>query len=80
MLGVPTRPRPPQSVVHALGKRVRQLRRRQNWTQEDLAEAAGLHRTFIGGVEVGLRNPSLASLARIAHALQVSLADLFGRD
>lgn len=57
---------------------MRELRARHKWSQEDLAEESGLHRTFIAGVEVGARNPSLASLARIANALRVPIRELFG--
>ncbi len=76
---MPTRPRPPQHLAKALGKRIRDLRGQYDWSQERLAEESGLHRTFIAGIEVGLRNPSLASLARIAKALRVEISDLFSR-
>ena len=71
------RPRPPKPIAQALANRLKELRAHYKWSQEQLAEESGLHRTFIAGLEVGLRNPSLASLARIAHALKVSLAELF---
>jgi transcriptional regulator with XRE-family HTH domain len=46
-------------------------------SQEVLAEKSSLHRTYIGGVERGLRNPSLKSLQRIAKGLGVGVVDLF---
>jgi transcriptional regulator with XRE-family HTH domain len=53
------------------GIAVRQLRIQQNWSQEDLAAAVGLHRTYIGGIERGERNPSLINIVRLAAALGV---------
>ena len=45
-------------------------------SQEDLAEKSGLHRTYIGGVERGLRNPTIASLSRIAKGLDTGIEEL----
>jgi len=45
-------------------------------TQEDLAERANLHRTFISDVERGVKNPSLEIVERLAGALEISIADL----
>lgn len=60
-----------------VGKRVRALRNEKGISQETLAERSSLHRTYVGGVERGLRNPSLKSLDRIAKGLGVRLSDLF---
>ena len=59
------------------GKRMRELRQRAGISQEALADRCGLHRTYVGGIERGERNPSLMNIARIAKALNVSLEDLF---
>jgi transcriptional regulator with XRE-family HTH domain len=56
---------------------VRTLREAKGWSQERLAEEAGVHRTYLGGIERGLRNPSLRNIAKLARALGVSLARLF---
>lgn len=64
-------------LLRALGWRVRQLRESKGWTQEILAARAGLDRSYIAGIEAGLRNPSTKALARIARALGVTLAALF---
>jgi transcriptional regulator with XRE-family HTH domain len=60
-----------------VGKRVRQLRDAKGWSQERLADEAGLHRTYLSGIERGVRNPSLRNLARIAKALSVDVGALF---
>lgn len=58
------------------GTTVRTLRRSRGWSQEELADATGLDRTYISGIERGVRNPSLLTQKRIADALGVSLATL----
>lgn len=42
-----------------------------------LAEKAGIHRTYVGGIERGLRNIALVNIARIAKAFGLSLSELF---
>ena len=64
----------------ALGNRIRALRKARGLSQERLAEGAGLHRTYVGGVERGERNPTLSTMIRIADSLGVSLVDLFEKD
>jgi len=53
------------------------LRLRRGMTQEELAERAQLHRTYIGGVERGERNVSYLNLLTIACALNARVAELF---
>ncbi len=64
-------------VLIALGKRIRELREKQNWSQEELAEYADLDRTYIGGIERGERNVAVLNLSCIAKALKISLKELF---
>jgi transcriptional regulator with XRE-family HTH domain len=52
-----------------LGHNVRQLRQSRCLSQEALADLAGLHRTYIGGIERGERNASVIAIARLAEAL-----------
>jgi transcriptional regulator with XRE-family HTH domain len=59
------------------GARVRQLRSERGWSQEELADRAKLHRTYIGSVERGEQNISLVNIERLATTLGVSLAELF---
>jgi ribosome-binding protein aMBF1 (putative translation factor) len=67
----------PEVVVRALGRRIRQLRHDKGWSQEHLADEAGMHRTYMWGIEQGMRNPSVRHLVRIADALGVSVKVLF---
>jgi transcriptional regulator with XRE-family HTH domain len=63
-------------VLSVLGTRVREARAAKGWSQERLAEAAGLHRTYIGGIERGERNVSILNIAKIARVLGKTPADL----
>jgi transcriptional regulator with XRE-family HTH domain len=65
------------AVVKALGARIRELRDAKGWSQERLAEAAYLDRSYLAGIERGLRNPSVRSLLKIANALKVRVGELF---
>ena len=47
---------------------MRQLREAKGWTQEILAEKANIDRSYVAGIEAGLRNPSFKALAKIARA------------
>jgi transcriptional regulator with XRE-family HTH domain len=56
---------------------MRAIRLDKNLSQEELAEASGLHRTYIGSVERGERNISLDNIEKIAKALGVDVPELF---
>jgi transcriptional regulator with XRE-family HTH domain len=58
------------------GATVRELRLARNWTQEDLADAAGLTATYVGQVERGDKAPSLSVVLRLARGLSVAPATL----
>jgi len=60
----------------AFGHAVREARKALGLSQDDFAEVAELHRTYVGGIERGERNPTLASIWRIAKALGMSPENL----
>ena len=64
-------------IQQKFGERVRALRTAKGYAQEELAFKAGVHRTYLGGIERGERNPSLKNIAAIAKALGVALSELF---
>lgn len=62
--------------VVTFGVTVRQLRERQAWSQEELAERADLNRSYVGELERGKAIPSLLTLRKLAAALGISLSQL----
>ncbi len=67
-------PRQPDKA--ALGRAVRTLRQKAGMTQEDLAYAAGLHWTYVGGIERGERNPSWENVVKLANGLNTTVSRL----
>jgi methanogenic corrinoid protein MtbC1/DNA-binding XRE family transcriptional regulator len=59
-----------------LGHRIQELRTARGWTQQQLAEAAQLDRTYISGLERGKQNPTLGALLRLARSLETPLERL----
>jgi len=68
------------SVRVAFGSRVRRIREQRGLSQEQLAELAGIHRTYMSSVERGQRNIGLDNIAALAAALGVSPAVFFEQD
>jgi len=66
-----------EQIQMNFGERVRALRKQKGLSQESLALACGLDRTYIGGVERGERNLSLLNIYKIAGALGVEAKELF---
>lgn len=66
-----------ERIKKTFGEHLRQLRKEKELSQEALALACGLDRTYIGGVERGERNISLINIYKIAGALGVSAGELF---
>ena len=67
------------NLKSVFGGAVRSKRSEMGFSQEELADRSGLHRTYISDVERGTRNPSLESIRRLAVALEVSVSALFQR-
>ena len=59
------------------GNSVRTLRIERGLSQEELAERAGLHRNYVGGVERGERNIALENIVKLAKALAITTKELF---
>lgn len=59
------------------GEHVRQLRLERGLTQDQLAQRAFVHRTYLASVEAGQRNIALVNIVHLARALDVAPADLF---
>jgi len=63
-------------ILIQFGNRVRELRTQRNWSQEELAEKTGFHRTYIGMVERAERNLSLTNVEVFARTFELSISDL----
>jgi transcriptional regulator with XRE-family HTH domain len=59
-----------------LGWAIRRLRKSNDLTIEDLSSKAGIHATYLSGIERGLRNPSWIKLASLAEALDLQVSDI----
>ena len=67
---------PTVAARDTLARNLRLLRARRGISQEQLADLAGLHRTYVGSVERGERNISIDNVEKLARALGVTVADL----
>lgn len=63
-------------VQHRLAGNMKRLRKDRGWSQEALADEAGLDRTYISGIERRVRNPTITVIERIAVALSCRMGDL----
>ena len=66
-----------KNIEVQFGERVRELRQAKGLSQEELAFKAGVHRTYLGGIERGERNPALRNIEAIAKALNITLSEFF---
>ena len=64
-------------ITQQVGSRIKELRHKLGISQEELADRAGVHRTYIASLEVGKRNVSIIALEKIVNALEVSLSEFF---
>ncbi|MGD1120242.1 MAG: helix-turn-helix transcriptional regulator [Dehalococcoidales bacterium] len=67
----------PDPYLLHFGSHIRSLRKRAELSQEDVADKAGIHVTYLSGIERGLRNPALKNIRRLAQALGVPTKELF---
>lgn len=63
-------------VRRRLSLNLQRLRREKGWSQEDLAEESGLHRTYISGIERCVKNPTITVVDRLAVALAAPMGAL----
>lgn len=59
-----------------LARNIQRMRRARGWSQEVLAENCGIDRTYVSGIERGLRNPSIGILKKLAAALETEPYEL----
>lgn len=65
-----------EPILLKFGKNVQEYRKSQSLSQEQLAELAGVHRTYIGMIERAEKNITLCNIEKIATALKVSISKL----
>ena len=65
------------SIQLLFGQNVRLAREQKGWSQDRLSDESGLHRTYISGIERGVRNPTIEIVLQIAVALDVDIQELF---
>ena len=59
-----------------LGRNIRKLREARGWSQEDYADRAGIHRTYVSDIERGRRNPTITVVEKLAAPLEVTAGQL----
>ena len=72
MMQMPDRDR----TLISFGRNVARARTERGFSQDKLAEKADLDRTYVSGIERGVRNPGIKTVLRIARALNVGIGDL----
>lgn len=65
------------SILKQFGNNIREIRRNKGYSQEELAERASLHRTYIGMIERGEKNITLINIEKLATALEIPIGELF---
>ncbi|MEL7567920.1 MAG: helix-turn-helix transcriptional regulator [Dehalobacterium sp.] len=64
-------------IIKLVGERIRNLRKERNWTQEELAHRANIHRSHLGEIERGETSVTVESIAKIANAFEITVEDIF---
>ena len=65
-----------REILVKFGKKVREERKKLGFSQEVLAEKAGVHRTYIGMIERGEKNITLANIQKVSKALKIKISKL----
>lgn len=65
-------------IRQRLGRNVRRLREGNGWSQEDYADRAGIHRTYVSDIERGKRNPTVTVVEKLAKRLELPPGSLLG--
>lgn len=65
-----------KNIAKTFGKNLKMIRGEKQMSQGDIARALGVHRSYISGLERGVRNPTLTNIERIARALNVDIRKL----
>ena len=65
-----------KELLVKFGERIKTLRKERDWSQEKLAEETGFHRTYIGMIERGERNPSLININVFANTFNLNISEL----
>ena len=66
-----------QKTLVKFGSAVREQRKKQGISQEELAERAGVHRTYIGMIERAEKNITLLNIEKVANALKIPIRKFF---
>lgn len=65
-----------KDITKRFGNRIRELRKEEGWSQEELADKTGFHRTYIGMIERGERNPALKNIEIFGEIFGMTLSEL----
>ena len=66
-----------KSLNRKLGERLKKIRLEKGMSQGDIAKKLGVHRSYISGIERGIRNPTVKNVEKLADALGVDVSELF---
>ena len=65
------------NIQEIFGLNVKRIREQKGWSQDQLSEMSLLHRTYISGIERGVRNPTIEIVSQLSIALIVPISELF---
>jgi len=65
-----------EKINKEIGKIIANLRQEQNLSQEEFAELAQIHRTYVSQIERGLKSPTINILVKISKALKINLSEI----